>query len=133
VTKKMTESKEPSITSEMVEMKVTEAASSQTEHSVAASPTALSQDLDAGIRKATHQVQLIAFLTAHQRSIKYASHAIEEAIRGKRSNRMSGEDVARRWLYTAQEEIETWVQQTKQMIEEFEDTGSSGKEEKEVE
>jgi hypothetical protein len=44
---------------------------------------------------------------------------------------LSGEDIARKWLQTATQEIETWTKQTKQMVDEVEKAGSSrGKEEK---
>ncbi len=127
----MTGGKTPSTPKQMPEAKATEAASDQTEPSVAASPTPLPQDLDTAISRAAHQVQLIEFLAAHQRPIKYASYAVKEAISRKRSNRLSGEDVARKWLLTATQEIETWMKQTKQMVDEVEKAGSSrGEEEK---
>jgi hypothetical protein len=114
------------ISSEVLEIMVTQAASSQTEHAVAASPINVSQDLDTGIRRAAHQIQLIEYLAAHQKSIKYASYAVEEALRGKQSNRLSSEDVSRRWLHTAEEEIEIWVKRTKQMVEEVESARKKG-------
>jgi hypothetical protein len=114
------------ISSEVLEIMVTQAASSQIEHAVAASPTKVSPDLDTGICTAAHQIQLIEYLAAHQRSIIYASYAVEEALRGKQSNRLSSEDVSRRWLHTAEEEIEICVKRTKQMVEEVESARKKG-------
>ena len=121
----MTESETPEMHCPAPQANTTEKMFRQTTPSVAVSLTISSQDLDSEIIRAAHQVQLIEFLGAHQRSIKYASYAIEQALRGKQSNRMSSEDVARRWLYTAREEIENWSKQTKQMVDEVEEAGST--------
>ena len=120
----MTESKSPETRCPAPQANITEATLCQTNSSVAVSRTVSSQDLDSEISRAAHQVQLIEFLGAHQRSIKYAAYAVEQALRGKQSNRMCSEDVARRWLHTAKEEIESWSKQTKQMVEEAEEAGS---------
>jgi len=121
----MTESKTPETRCPAPQANTTEATLCRTDSAAAVSPTVSSQDLDSEISKATHQIQLIEFLGAHQRSIKYALYAIEQALRGKQSNRMSGEDVARRWLHTAKEEIDNWSKQTKQMVDEVEEAGST--------
>jgi len=122
---KMTESKTPETRCPAPQANTTEATLCQTNSSAAVSPTVSSQDLDSEIANAAHQVQVIEFLGAHQRSIRYASYAIEQALRGKQSNRMSSEDVARRLLHTAREEIESWSRQTKQMVDEVEEAGST--------
>jgi len=122
---KMTENKTPETHCQMPQANTTEATLCRTDSAAAVSPTVSSQDLDSEISKAAHQVQLIEFLGAHQRSIKYAAYAVEQALRGKQSNRMCSEDVARRWLYTAKEEIENWSKQTKQMVDEVEEAGST--------
>jgi hypothetical protein len=101
-----------------------ETAKNQTKSSAAASPTILPQDLDTAISKAAHQVQLIKFPAAHQRPIRYATYAIEEAMRRKQSNRLSSDDVARKWLHAANEEIRIWLEQTKQIVDEVEKAGS---------
>ncbi|KAI4662924.1 uncharacterized protein J4E79_004235 [Alternaria viburni] len=108
----MTESKTPETPCPAPKANITEATLCRTDSAAAVSPTVSSQDLDSEISKAAHQVQLIEFL-------------VEQALRGKQSNRMSGEDVARRWLHTAKEEIENWSKQTKQMVDEVEEAGST--------
>jgi hypothetical protein len=129
MTEKMTESETPQTPA------LAETATNQTKSSTAASPTIPPQDLDTAISKAAHQVQLIKFPTAHQvqlikfptahqRPIRYATYAIEEAMRRKQSNRLSSDDVARKWLHAANEEIGIWLKQTKQMVDEVEKAGS---------